>query len=373
MTGRRGSRRVLVAAGEVSGDRMAAGVVREILNKTNGLGFVGFGGAAMASAGVRLWEHESALAVTGAGEALSRAGRVAALLWRVRRQLRADPPRLGLLVDYPGLNLRIAAMLRRAKVPVLYYGAPQRWAWLGFRAGALSRKIDRLAVTLPFEEPWFRARGIDATFVGHPAVERFCPLDRGHARQQLGLGRGPVLALLPGSRDNEIRRHLPPLVDAVRMLRGRFAPLLAVVPGAGARLCADLAPGLRQTDARLALSAADVALCASGTVTLEAALANVPMAVFYRLSPTSHALARALVRVPYIALPNLLLNRPLVPELIQNDMTPRNLARQAERLLRPETAGPMRAGLTEVVDRLGPPGAASKVAAMAIKLIENKR
>ena len=362
---------ILVSAGEVSGDQMAAPVVSEIARRVPRAVFFGAGGEALEAVGVELRHHLSSLAVTGLTEALARSRAATMMLVDLWRQARRRRPSLALLVDYPGINLRLAGLLHRAGVPVLYLGAPQRWAWLAFRVASLSRKVDRLAVTLPFEERWFRDRGVPARYVGHPVRDLFSPAPRDDARRLLHLGTGPVVALLPGSRANEVRRHLPAVLGAVDLLAPGVQAVLATAPGEAGELCARLAPGVPRTTTTLALGAADVALCASGTVTLEAALAGVPAVVFYRVSPLTYQVARRLVRVSWLSLPNLILQQPLLPELIQDRMTPGRLAREAERLLDTAEADRIKAGLREVVKRLGPPGAAGRVADMAMELMAN--
>lgn len=351
---------------------MAALVVSQIARRVPGAVFFGAGGESLEAAGVELRHHVSSLAVTGLTEALSRTGAAAHMLLDLWLQSRRRRPRLALLVDYPGINLRLAGLLRRAGVPVLYLGAPQRWAWLGFRAGALARKVDRLAVTLPFEERWFRDRGVPARYVGHPVLEHFTPAPREEARRRLGLGTAPVVGLLPGSRANEVSRHLPVVLRALDLLPAGCQAVLAAAPGEAGELCARMAPGVPQTSASLALGAADVALCASGSATLEAAVAGVPAVVFYRVSPLTYEVARRLVRVPALSLPNLILGRPLLPELIQHRMTPRALAREARRLLEPEVSASIKQGLEEVVRRLGPGGASSRVADLALELMGSR-
>jgi lipid-A-disaccharide synthase len=229
--------------------------------------------------------------------------------------------------------------------------------------------VDRLAVTLPFEEHWFRRRGVAAHHVGHPAVELFQPADRRQARRRLGLGQGPVLALLPGSRLNEVQRHLPVMRAALGLLPGGLRPVLATLPGELAQRCRRLAPELQQTSAAEALGAADLAACASGSATLELALAGVPGVVVYRLSAASYAVARRLVQVEHAALPNLLLGRRLLPELIQQQLTPAALARELRALSAPDRTAAVRRGLEQLRRRLGPAGAAERVAALALELM----
>jgi len=358
---------VLVCAGEVSGDRMAAPVVLEMRRRRPWLRFFGAGGTRLETAGVELRHRVGQLAVTGFSEALGRVPAAARMLVDLAHQIDRRRPALALLVDYPGVNLRLAWWLRHRGVPVLYYGAPQRWAWLQWRTAPL-RRVDRLAVTLPFEESWFRQRGVNATFVGHPVVDLFQPMSAHKARGDLGLSDGTlVVALLPGSRDNEVRRHLPVLVDALRWLP-ELTPLLAAAPGC-ADLCRRLAPDLLQTDAEHALGAASVALCASGTATLELARAGVPGVVFYKVSPLTYALARYLVTVAAVALPNLVLQQPLLPELLQHEMQGRQLAEEVRGLLREPTRTRVVEGLRQVTERLGSPGVAGRVADLAEELL----
>jgi lipid-A-disaccharide synthase len=360
---------ILVSAGEVSGDRIAAPVVRELLRRHASWCFFGAGGESLVAAGVEVRHASSRLAAVGLTEAVPRAASAVRLIFDLCLQACIRRPRLALLVDCPGINLRLAALLRAAGTPVLYYVAPQRWAWLEGRTAALRRAIDRLAVTLPFEESWFAARGVPATYVGHPLIDLFRPTGRDSARAALGLGPGHVLALLPGSRSDEIRRHLPLLLRALAWLPPEVQPVIAAAPGAGAALYDGLAPAVARGTTEAVLGAADAALCASGTATLEAAIAGVPTAVFYRLSPLSHAVARRLVRVPSVALPNLILGQAALRELIQDEMTPAALAFEARRLLDPSEAARQRAVLEQVVVRLGRPGAAARVADMAEEMI----
>jgi lipid-A-disaccharide synthase len=363
---------VFVCAGEPSGDRIAAPVVAELLRRSPGLQFYGAGGRALRSVGVEIRHSVDDLAVTGISEALNAAGAAASLLLDTREQLDRRPPLLGLLVDYPGANLRLARMLHRRKVRVLYYVAPQRWAWLPWRVGALSSVVDHLAVTLPFEQRWFAERGMAATFVGHPLLETFRLPAVEEVRRKLDLDGRPILALLPGSRENEVRRHLPLLCKAVAWLP-EVQPVLAVLPGVQERTCRQLAPSLPCLRSVEALALAEAALCASGTATLEAALAGVPTAVFYRLSTLSAAVAKQVVTVPFIALPNLLLSEQVMPELVQEQMTPANLATAVHRLLDPASAAHQKRRLRDVALMLGQPGSSKRVADIAEGLFRRGR
>ncbi|MBK8480278.1 MAG: lipid-A-disaccharide synthase [Proteobacteria bacterium] len=364
-----GAPSVFVCAGEVSGDRAAAAVVVELRARFPRLRCWGVGGAALEAAGVELIARSEALAVAGLSEAVGLLPRLAGLRWRLRRAWRLRRPDLALLVDYPGLNLRLACALRRAAVPVLYYVAPQRWAWREGGAARVGRCTDALAVVLPFEAPWYARRGVAATFVGHPALDTRSTLPREATRRALGIeGARAVVAIFPGSRRHELERHLPPLRRAFARLPG-VEPLLVPATAALAARCRTLVPAWRQAGTRQALAAADAALCKAGTVTLEVALAGIPLAAFYRLSAFSYALLRRAVKVPYVALPNILARAPVVPELLQHELTPEAIVAVVSRLLQPRYAAWQRARLGQLAALLGPPGAARRVADLAQQLL----
>ncbi|MBK6849189.1 MAG: lipid-A-disaccharide synthase [Proteobacteria bacterium] len=360
---------VFVCAGEVSGDGAAAAVVAELRARLPGVRCWGVGGAALDAAGVELLARSEDLAVAGLSEALALLPRVAALRWRLERAWRARRPDLALLVDYPGLNLRLARALRRAGVPVLFYVAPQRWAWRAEGAARVGRDTEVLAVVLPFEVDWYARHGVVATFVGHPALDRPVTLSRRATRQALGIdGERPRVAVFPGSRQHELERHLPLLRRAFERLPG-VEPLVVPATAALAARCRRLVPTWRQVETAQALAVADAALCKAGTVTLEAALAGVPLAAFYRLSALSYAVLRRVVAVPYVALPNVLAQAPIVPELLQGELTPEAIVAVVARLLQPRYAAWQRGRLAEVAAGLGPPGAAIRVAELAQRLI----
>lgn len=363
---------VLVCAGEASGDRILAPVVRELEQRRPGLRFFGAGGPALHAAGAEIRHSTEDLAVTGVSEVLGAAGAVASLLLDMKREIERRRLVLALLVDYPGANLRVASMARRRGVPVLYYVAPQRWAWLPARARAIARVVDRLAVTLPFEQQWFAERGVPATFVGHPLLDTFRLAAPEQVRAKVKLDGRRVLVLLPGSRPNEVVRHLPLLLKALAWLP-EVQPIIAVLPGTQERACREIAPDLPGLRSSEALALADVALCASGTATLEAALAGVPTAVFYRLSWFSGELAKRLVQVPYVALPNLLLGEEVMPELLQDAATPAALVTAVHRLLEPARAEQQKRRLRDVVLMLGQPGASRRVADIAESIIGRRK
>jgi lipid-A-disaccharide synthase len=357
----------LICAGEPSGERHAAAVVEALRARHAPLDAVGVGGAAMARAGVRLLARIDELSAMGLVEVVRTLPRHRRVLATLRRELRTGTYDLAILVDYPGFHLRVAAEATRAGVPVLYYVAPQMWAWGGWRLRALRSRVQRLAVILPFEESFFADRGIPATFVGHPALEHSFPA-RADARRHLGLDpERPLLALFPGSRRAE-RQRLDAVFRRAATLLQRDVPELAQV--VADRDVADGAAPAGRVPAALALAAADVGLVKSGTTTLEAALAGLPMVVAYRMHPVTFAVARRAVHVPHVSLVNLVAARDVAPEFLQRRATPERLYRALRELLPADAAARRRQldAFDDVRRRLGTPGASGRVADLALEL-----
>ncbi len=342
--------------------------------------FVGLGGPDLEAEGVQLMAGLDELAVMGFAEVVRHLGFFVRLGQRVKRLLQEGEVDLVLAVDYPGFNLRMARAARRFGVPVLYYVAPQVWAWKPRRAAQLARDADHIAVILPFEPPIFEAEGASVSFVGHPLMETASPSPeaRAHLRQELGIeANRPILALLPGSRNQELERHLELFRGAAERLRAahsELAPVLAVAPGVAPERFADT--GLPTTSrTRELLRTARVALVKSGTSTLEAAVAGVPFVMAYRTSPLTFALAKRLVRVPHVALANLVAGERVVPEFLQSQATPEALAAALDPLV-PEASGARRTmeeGLARIRGALGGPGAAERVASKVLALLETRR
>ena len=369
-------REILFVAGEHSGDLHASNVARELVALGAEYRLRGVGGDLMHSAGVQIDEHIRGLAVLGLVEVLRHLPKHWGMLRDVRERLRSGSVALVVLVDYPGFNMRVAEAAAEAEVPVLYYIVPQVWAWGTKRLEKLSQWVRKAAVILPFEESLLREHGIDATFVGHPLLDRAVAApDRMAARRQLGIAANArVLALFPGSRAQEIARHLDPFVESAMLLR-KERPDLQVVVSAAPHVVIDTRrcpfPIVREASFAI-LRAADAALCKSGTTTLEASVAGCPHVVAYRTHPITYAAARRLVKIPYIGLVNVVAGREVAREFIQDRLQPDQVARALRPLLDDGSAerARMLTDLEGVRRALGEPGAARRVAVMARALAE---
>ena len=377
--------RVLIVAGEASGD-LYGGLLMKAMAAERPVAFTGIGGPTMRDAGLDAVADASVLAVTGILEVAARFSSIWGA-WKATVGLLDDPrtrPDLAILIDYPDFNLRLAGRAKRAGVPVLYFISPQVWAWRKGRLTRMRRVIDRMLVILPFEESLYRAAGIPVEFVGHPLLDLARPeRSRRQARALLGLDPDrPMVALLPGSRRNELRAHLGPILGAARILEEEFRDLqfvLTVAPTVPRPLVQSLMaacagprrpPVLVSDDRYDAVAAADVAIVASGTATLETALLGVPLVVVYRMNTLTYALARLATDLPHIGMPNLIAGRRIAPELVQGECTPQRIAAETRRLLTdPAAAGAIRQGLDEVRGRLGQPGAIGRAARAAWGMI----
>ncbi len=365
---------VFVSAGEPSGDAHAAAFVRALREAVPGVRVEGLGGAHLAAAGAELMARIEDLTVIGFVEVLAKIPAHARLLSRMKERFARGDVGLVVLVDYPGFHLHVAAAARDAGIPVLYYIAPQMWAWAERRVRKLRERVTRVAVILPFEEAFFRGHGVPATFVGHPLLDRppAAP-SRAEAARRLGLDpAGPVLSVFPGSRAQEVRRLWPVFRAAAERVRAARPEVQVIVAGTAAGEYPE-AGALRivPDQAALCLAASTAALCKSGTTTLETAIAGVPMVIAYRVHPLSYGLARVLTSLRWIGLVNLVAEREVAPEFIQGRATPAALAAALVPLLAegsPERARQLE-GLAEVRRRLGEPGASARAAALARTLL----
>ena len=363
-------RKVLFVAGEASGDLHAAGVAAALRRIRPELMLAAVGGRRLAEEGVELIHRDEQLGVMGFLEVLKHVPRHFLLLRTIRKMFERGEVAVLILIDYPGFNMKVAAAAKRAGVPVLYYVTPQVWAWGAGRIPKLARLVTKAAVILPFEESLLRGFGIDATFVGHPLLDRAVNMPtKVEAREALTLALNtPVLALFPGSRQQEIDRLIDDFVATAKELQRRIPGLQVLVSVAPTvALDSERCPFRLVHSASLSvLRAADIALCKSGTTTLEAAIADCPLIVAYRTGRINYAVARRLVKVPNIGLVNVVAGREVAREFIQDEIEPSAMADALSEVLKD---GPRRqevlGGLAEVRSKLGSPGAADRVARMA--------
>ncbi|HXF91885.1 MAG TPA: lipid-A-disaccharide synthase [Nitrospiraceae bacterium] len=369
--------RILIITGEASGDLHGANLARALKALDPGLSIVGIGGASMRAAGVELVPGVPPLDIIG----LIGPSAVAVLLRRilaVRRMLRTELFDLVVLIDNPGLNLHFARVAKAAKRRVLYYIAPQIWAWRPRRINWIRRRVDHVVVILPFEEPLYRRAGIRCTFVGHPLLDAVTPaLDQAELRKRFGVDRAEtVIGLLPGSREGEVRSLLPVMLETARRLASErpgveflLAQASSIQDNLIQELLADAPVTVRvQRDlANEVMAASDLLFVASGTATLQAAVVGAPMILLYRVPWLTYWIARAVIRVDCIGLVNLVAGRKIVTELIQQEATPERLHREAVRLLTDRIAyHEMKAALRVVRQSLGEPGASRRAAEVVL-------
>ena len=401
-------RPLLIVAGEASGDLHAARLLSRLAELAPEVEPFGMGGDEMVAAGLDRVADSSEISVVGLTEALKIVPRAreifALLLEEVERRRQPGEEMVAVLVDFPDFNLRLAKALKKRGLTVVYYISPQVWAWRRGRVRTIARCVDRMLVLFPFEVDFYAEHGVEVTHVGHPLVDEVPELPQVWD----GVGEGEAvapyrLALLPGSRKSEIEALLPSMLESARRLARRLSGRLAdgspdSEPGAGPPLAVRLiraptipremlqeavaASGLAEAGVEVEIHGEDrfrtiadchLALCASGTATLEVALLGTPMLVVYKLNRWTYLAARWLVRLPHISLVNLVLERGAVPELVQSDADPANVAREAAELLadRPRLAA-MRAALGEVRQRLGEGGGSAKAARQVLALLADR-
>lgn len=376
----RDSSRIMILAGEPSGDVLGAHLVKAILQRRPEITIFGIGGDSMSDQGMELMFHIRDLSAMGATEVILQFSAIKEAFGHVRRTLRHKSPDLLILIDYPGFNLKAAAIARACNIAVLYYITPKVWAWKKSRLKIMKRVIDHAALIFPFEAELFRKAGIPHTFVGHPLLDLH-PYAQHHRRKVKK--NGFVIGFLPGSRKAEISSLLPVMLQVCQRLnqrlsepvfllseaasvdRGQFEALVRTYDPQG--LCT-----IVQGDPVRILEQADAVVATSGTVTLEAAIWGVPSLIVYKMSAISYFLARLFVKVPYAGLANIIAGREIAPELLQSNANPDTITEAALSLLRPETLASAGLQLARVRQMLGTPGAAARTAAIAMDLLDRK-
>ena len=363
----------MISCGEPSGDLYAGALAVEIRRRQPDAAIFGLGGQRLMAGGGELLADYRGLAVTGLVEAIRVLPKSLSTFNRLVEAARTEKPNALVLIDFPDFNFRLAAAVKKLGVPIIYYISPQLWAWRQSRMKVMKRLVDRVLVIFPFEEQIYRNAGVPVQFVGHPLVD----LARAQEPKDSFLGEvgldpeRPIVALLPGSRPNEVERLLPIIRDAVAKIAAELPEaqfVIARAPSLDDRLFSSTkwtgarpVEVLARTDDVLAIS--DMAITASGTATVQAALHGRPMVVVYRLSPLTYRLGRRFLLVEHVAMVNLIAGRRIVPELIQDDCTAENIAAEALSLLtNHERAEDTRRGLDEVRAKLGGPGASGRAA-----------
>ncbi|HEX7138682.1 MAG TPA: lipid-A-disaccharide synthase [Vicinamibacterales bacterium] len=376
------SLRLLLSCAEASGDLYAGALTRALREREPSLRIAGLGGAHFQAAGGELIADYRGIAVTGLTEALSKVPEVLAVRRRLLASARTERPDALVVIDSPDFNFRLAAAIRRLGVPVIYYISPQIWAWRQGRIKTIRRFADLVLVIFPFEEDLYRKHDVPVEFVGHPLVDLTATTSaretflRTHA---LSPSR-PCVALLPGSRPNEVARILPVIARAAKLIRTAMPDVQFIVARAPhlkddlfAEIGAMAGAAIIEGDADTVLASADVAVTASGTATVQTALHNTPMVIVYRVSPISYQLLRRLVRVDAIGMVNLIAGEKIVPELVQDAFTPEAVAAEAVSLLtNQDRAARMRDGLARVRARLGAPGASGRAAEAILRIARRK-
>lgn len=371
---------VMIVAGEASGDQHGAKLVAEMRRSDPNIFFCGIGGRALAAAGVRILVDTAVLTVVGITEVIAKLPVVYRSLAVAKKLLQSLKPDLLILIDFPDFNLRVASAARKIGIPVLYYISPQIWAWRRGRVKKIGRLVSHMAVILPFEADFYSVHGIPVTFVGHPLLDRTSGNgEEGHAAG--GSAERALIGLLPGSREVEINRLLPVMLDAAERMHKQDPKLtftVSVAPTVARELLEAMMRG-RGAGGSISFSEEPVErlfgrcrliVAASGTVTLQAAIAGTPMVIVYKVSPISYWLGRALIRVDHIGLINLIAGRRLVPELIQDQATAANIADQAFSLLADEERlAQLKKDLLAAGQLLGGPGASRRVAQIALGLM----
>jgi lipid-A-disaccharide synthase len=369
----------MIVAGEASGDAHAAGVVNALKRKNPKISFFGIGGKAMAVAGVEICVNFRTLSVVGITEVFSKLPNLFAAMGTAKRLLKARRPSLLIVIDFPDFNIYLAKTAKRHGIPVLYYISPQIWAWRQGRVKKIKAVVDHMAVILPFEASFYRKHGVPVTFVGHPL------LDTDATSSSCNDEKDPsCIGLLPGSRDREIVQNLPVMLNTAEILQKKHPNikfLLSVATGLEVEFIQKYLQGyediiniqLMVGNVHSVLEQSVIVLAVSGTVTLEAALSGTPMAVMYKLSPLSCYLGKTFVKLNCFSLVNLISGRPLVPEFLQDDANPENLANTLDGMLsNPEKLEKNRRELLKLRKRLGGPGAGTRVADIAIRLMSNR-
>jgi len=372
------NKRILIVAGEASGDLHGASLVSELKRLDPELCFVGIGGDRMRAEGVKIGCHVRDLAVVGIIEVFSVLPKLIHAYRWLMHQLRTEPPQVVVLIDYAEFNLFFANRAKRFGIPVVFYISPQIWAWRRGRVKRIARSIDEMVVILPFERDFYESYGVKVSFVGHPLVDR---LGDGIEHGEIQGDRPFVIGWMPGSRNSEVDRLLPVMSRAAAMLRERMTRdvsyLVLVAPEIPPQKLGDafsragVPVKVLEEESSRAMSRCDLIVMASGTATLEAALLAVPAVIVYKVSYISYLFGRLLIRVPWIGLANIVAGKEIYPELIQHEASPGKIVGTCLTLLsEPGRLQNVRNELKNIRDKLGPPGASKRTAEVIYRYVD---
>ena len=377
---------IMIIAGEASGDLHGAGLVRAMQQMTPEYHFCGMGGTSLKQQGVEILVDAAKMAVVGIVEVLAHLKDIRAAMRILEKRMRDKRPSLLILIDYPDFNLILAGKARKLGIPVFYYISPQVWAWRSGRIKKIRRLVDRMAVILPFEKDFYHLHGMEVDYVGHPLMDSVkISMGKKEFLQRHDIPVDKIhVGILPGSRTKEIKTMLPIFLEAAKKLADAQKDMIFLLPLAPTLSRADLDDnGLK--DAKLdirvisenrydLMNACDLALAASGTVTLELAILDVPMLVAYRLSPLTHFLGHRFIKVKYASLTNLIVNSEIVPELLQDEAGADNIVRELTSLLPGgKKRDRMLVGFSRVRARLGESGASKRAAALALETVSRSK
>lgn len=376
--------RIMISAGEASGDIHAAAVTAAIKKLNPGAEVFGMGGDALRNAGGEVLFDIKEHGVMGFAEIICKLPALFRLRNNFVKVMEQRRPDCLIVVDYPGFNMKIAKIAHEKGIPVVSYISPSAWAWHRSRAKKVAKIVDKVAAIFPFEYDVYHEAGADTVFVGHPLldiVKTSMPRQEAEAFAGKRAGRKLIL-LMPGSRLMEIEKMLPTLLEAAKLLQQQLPEVDFTMPRAGTIPLSLLESKIKAAGVQVKIaeghnydvfSVADLALATSGTVTLEAALCGLGSIIVYRTSAINAFIARRVINIPDIGLPNIVAGRHILPELLQEDFTPEKVAQEALHLLEPERNARMKKDLAYVKERLGQPGAVDRVAQLVLKIAEEKK
>lgn len=378
-----GKKKVMIVAGEASGDLHGANLVRAMLAMNPDLDFYGVGGPKMKEAGVRCLADAATMAVVGLTEVFSKLTIILGIMKRLKRSLIEEDPALTILIDYPDFNMPLARAAKKRGARVFYYISPQVWAWRRGRIKQLRQCVDRMAVILPFEAEMYHQAGMDAVFVGHPLLDAVkTKYSRQEAMPKFGLQEGKtVIGILPGSRPSEVVKLLPAMLAAAGLIKQDLPTVQFVLPLADTLDRNNVEEMIHPCQEKLnlkvigneiydVLAVCDAAMVASGTATLETALIGVPMIIVYKISLITYIMGRIFVNVDHIGLANIIAGKTVVPELIQHDANPPRMAKELLAILTDgERKNRIKQELAGIREKLGAPGASQRAARLAMEML----